>query len=121
MQAAIGDPRRKTHVLHDVDLAACRPVHRGDVIAEHPEGRPHALAERDFDARLDAAVLDSPEALGLDARGSIDTRGRILDVDVEVAEAIHVGVFGGVGIGFELLVIMYDVGSPLRDHFCGVC
>ena len=38
-------------VLHDVDFAAARPGHRRDVLAEHPEGRPHALSERQLDAR----------------------------------------------------------------------
>ena len=40
-------------------------------------------------------------------------------MDVEVAEAIHVGVFGGVGIGFELLVAT-AVGTEIVGPISGI-
>src|SRR5712664_184629 len=57
-------------VLHDVHLAAGRPSHGGDVLAEHPERRPQALSRRQFDPRLDPAVRGKD----LPARGDLRRR-----------------------------------------------
>ena len=44
-------------VFHDVDLAAARPVDGADVVAEHPEGRPHSLSPGNLDSGLEASIL----------------------------------------------------------------
>ncbi len=45
-----------SEVLHDVDFAGTGPRRCRDVLAQHPEGGPDALAERQLDASLDPAV-----------------------------------------------------------------
>ena len=50
--------------FHDVDLAAAGPANGADVFAEHPEGRPDALALGQAQARGELAVGPGVEALG---------------------------------------------------------
>ena len=97
-------------VFHDVDFAALGPADGGNVFAEHPEGGPHALAFRDFDAGFDAAVGLGEEALRFQAGGSVFARdaigGRVgffLRGDDEIA-LFDVGVFGAIGVGLEFVV-----------------
>src|SRR5437588_10922647 len=46
MQGAVHPARLLADVLHDVDLAAPGPSHRGAVVAHHPEGGPQAMSPR---------------------------------------------------------------------------
>ena len=56
-------------VLHDVDLAAVRPVSR--LVAHHPKRRPHSFACRNLDASLEAAVTLRELAFAVNTRGCI--------------------------------------------------
>src|SRR5580693_3720057 len=53
---AVDNRRFLANVFHDVDLATGRPTCFVDVIAQHPERWPHALARRNFDACFEAPV-----------------------------------------------------------------
>lgn len=44
-------------VLHDVELAARGPADGADVLAQHPESRPDALAKRELDPRNNPPIL----------------------------------------------------------------
>src|SRR5436189_120665 len=52
-------------VLHDVELTACGPAVGGNAVAEHPEGRPEALAARELRPCFEFAVglREGPECL----------------------------------------------------------
>ena len=66
VDGAVHGVRLEADVLHDVDLAAVRPADLSDVLAQHPERRPHALAPRDLHPGLDVPVLlasNLPEVL----------------------------------------------------------
>src|SRR5690348_13202356 len=58
-------------VFHDVDFAAARPFDLADVVAKHPECRPHALAFRYFDASLKTSIELGELARCLHAGGCI--------------------------------------------------
>ena len=97
-------------IFHDVDFAAFGPADGFDVVAEHPEGGPDALALRDFDAGFEAAEGLGEEALGFQARGSVFA-GDVIGAfeiffargDDEIA-VFDVGVFAAIGVGLELVV-----------------
>src|SRR4051812_7398796 len=59
--------RLETDVLHDVDLAARRPSNSGDVVAQHPKGRPDALSVRNLYTCLKSPVPLCEEASRLQA------------------------------------------------------
>ena len=63
-----------------------------DVVAEHPEGRPHAGPRRDADTRLDASVLKAPQPSGEQPRRGPVTRGIATRQDVQIAITSHEGV-----------------------------
>src|ERR1051326_579774 len=101
-------------VLHDVDLAAARPTDRGDVVAEHPERRPHTLSAGNANASLEPAVGLGEEPLRLDARRCVATDsvpariGRIRRLgnrsDDEMSTAIEADVLGTRRIELTLLI-----------------
>ena len=70
MDRAVNRSRLLTDVFHDVDFAARGPADFVDVIAEHPEGGPHALAVRNLDACFEASI-----GLGEFAQGLKSGRG----------------------------------------------
>src|SRR5215213_3940955 len=58
-------------MLHDINLAGCRPALAADVFPEHPEGGPNALPIRKFKARFDASILPGVQSLRLETGGGI--------------------------------------------------
>src|SRR5206468_7066519 len=56
VQAAVVGARFPADVLHDVDLTAAGPADAADVVAEHPEGGPDALAPGQLDTGLEVPV-----------------------------------------------------------------
>ena len=89
-------------VLHDVGFAAGRPWIDGDVVPQHPEGRPHSLGFRQHHAGFDSSVLEAEEALRFEARRSVDGAGGVLRDDVEVAVGgadVRIGAGGIAGAG----------------------
>src|SRR5205085_7616197 len=105
---AVDYRRLAPDVLHDVYLAAVGPARRLDVVAEHPEGRPHPLPVRNTDARLEAAVRLLELTLRLEARGGVLAlavpaavlrRERLLGGgDDEVAGPVRRGVLRAAGV-----------------------
>src|ERR1019366_9216291 len=89
-------------VLHDVDFAAPGPWRGRNVLAQHPEGGPDALAERKLDARFDSAVLPAPvggvrrgaRRTGLQARRGVPALSVFEGADRQVAVAV---LEGGIG------------------------
>src|SRR5438876_2539373 len=65
MDGAVHPARLLADVLHDVDLAASGPCHRGAVVAYHPEGGPQALSARDLNPCFHAPVAPRAQPLGL--------------------------------------------------------
>src|SRR6266566_5370632 len=65
MNRAVHPARLLADVLHDVDLAASGPCHRGAVVAQHPEGGPQALTARDLNPCFHAPVAPRAQPLGL--------------------------------------------------------
>src|SRR6267142_1286528 len=97
-------------VLHGVDLAASWPAGGADVVAEHPEGRPHALSLGDFYARFETAIFLLKQTRGFQSRGSVlpgnalRARVVILDVgDYQVA-VLHVCILRAIRIALEFVV-----------------
>jgi hypothetical protein len=97
-------------IFHDVDLAALGPADRADVVAEHPERGPDALAFGDFDAGFEAAEGLREQALRFQARGCVfagDVIGAFVVFftggDDEIA-VFDVGVLRAVGVGLEFVV-----------------
>src|ERR1019366_7197110 len=107
---AVNDAGFLTDVLHDVDLAACRPADLIDVVTEHPEGRPHPLTVGNFDAGFKAAV-----GLGKFAEG-FETRRGVVSFDSVWASVLfrqrpdhqiaimHRCVLSAIGVVLKLLV-----------------
>src|SRR5689334_8210702 len=56
MKSAMNYRRLLADVLHNVDLAAVGPMNSIDVITQHPECRPDALAKRNLDSCFEAAI-----------------------------------------------------------------
>jgi hypothetical protein len=97
-------------VFHDVDFAALRPARCRDVLAEHPERGPHALAFRNFYAGFDAAVSLNEETLRFEACGSVVAcyavgagEGFFLRGDYEIS-FFDAGIFFAIRVGLEFLV-----------------
>jgi hypothetical protein len=110
VDGAVNCGRLFTDVLHDVDLAALGPADRVDIIAEHPEGGPDALAFGDFDARLETSESLGEEALRFQARGCVfagDVVGAFVLFfargDDEIA-VFDVGVLATICVGLEFVV-----------------
>src|SRR5215471_1118611 len=96
--------RLAADVLHDVDFSALRPSDRVDVLAEHPECRPHPLPGGNLDARLESAVGLREESLCFQTRGSVISRcsvcsreslflrsdGKVAALDLRVHRAVSV-------------------------------
>src|ERR1043166_2806234 len=61
--------------LHDVRFAAFRPTDGGDVVTQHPERRPNALAVGQPNAGGDFPKLPGMFALRLHATGSVSAVG----------------------------------------------
>ena len=109
VDGAVNDVGLFADIFHDVDLAALRPADGVDVVAEHPERRPDALALRDFDAGFEAAESLREEPLSFQARGSVFA-GDVITAfviffargDDEIA-VFDVRVLGAVGVGLEFV------------------
>ena len=97
----------------------CGQPTRADVVAEHPERRPDALARRHLDARLEAAVRLRELAAGVDA-----ARRVVAAADSDSARATISrlpwpstrDVVGAVGVVLELVVapaVAAGVEAPL--------
>src|SRR5450631_3183259 len=59
------------HVLHNVDFATSGPSTSTDIVAQHPERRPHTLTRGNLDACFKASVRLLEVAGGLDPRGGV--------------------------------------------------
>src|SRR5580704_13910855 len=102
VQAASGVVGVRTAHLHDVDLAALGPTRGVEVVAQHPEGGPHAVARDDLRADLEPTVGLLELALRLDA-GRREVAFAILDGgDAQVAQPVGLGVRSVVGIRLKL-------------------
>src|ERR1044071_7562261 len=53
MKRSVDHRRFPADIFHDVDLAAVGPVSRIDIVTQHPECRPDALAKRNLDSRFE--------------------------------------------------------------------
>src|SRR6185312_4515479 len=67
VDSAVSDGGLAAQVLDDVDLAASWPASACDVISEHPERGPDALAARHFDSCFEASVGLRKVALRLES------------------------------------------------------
>jgi hypothetical protein len=110
-------------VLHDVDFAALGPADRIDVVAEHPERGPDALAVRDFDAGLEAAESLRVEPLRFEASGRVfasDVVGAFVIFfacgDDEIA-VFDVGVFRTICVGLEFVVTPATAAEVVSPFF----
>src|ERR1700724_399502 len=56
---------RRIDPLQNIHLAAVRPTHSGNVVAQEPASRPVALRLRHLSAHLEAAVLEAEHTLRL--------------------------------------------------------
>ena len=63
VERSVDGARFLADIFHDVDFAALGPADGSDVVAKHPEGRPHSLPRRNFDTRLEAAIGLAEKAL----------------------------------------------------------
>ena len=77
MNGAVDNCRFLPDVFHDVDFAASRPSRLVNIIAQHPECRPHSLSVGNLDARFKAAILLFKLARSLHPRGSVIARDTI--------------------------------------------
>src|SRR5579871_6391479 len=119
MQASVSRGWREPDIFHNVDLAARWPAHRGDVVSQHPESRPHSLAVGNLDASLHAAVLHGIEPFGFHASRGIYAGLWILNMYVEMAETVQVHVFGRIRVCFEF-VVPAAVGAEIVRPVNGV-
>ena len=102
VDGAVHDAGRGPDQLHDVDFAAGWPADRWVVGAEHPDGRPDALALGQDGADVDAPVLEFLQSDGLHAgRGVL---GTAVPCDDEEIAPVHIGVLAAVGVVLQLLV-----------------
>src|SRR5437660_10782285 len=56
MKSAMNNRRLLADIFHDVDLTAVGPMNSIDIVAQHPECRPDALAKRNLDPRFETAI-----------------------------------------------------------------
>jgi hypothetical protein len=56
MNGSMDHRRLLADIFHDVDLATRRPLLLVDVVAQHPERRPHSLSARNLDSGFEAAI-----------------------------------------------------------------
>src|SRR5260370_7816331 len=74
MQGSVNGARLLPDIFHDVDFAALRPAIVSDIVAEHPEGRPHSLPRGNLDSRFDAAIGLAEKPLGFQTRRGVIPR-----------------------------------------------
>src|SRR5258706_16116567 len=110
MQRSMNDARFAPDIFHDVDLAALRPSVRRNVVAKHPECRPHALPRRNLDARFETSVSLRKKVLRFQTRRGVIARNSIrpskcffLRGDHEAA-ALDLRIHGTIGVSLELLI-----------------
>ncbi len=119
--------RFEADVLHHVDLAGVRPADLADVVAEHPEGGPHALAPRHLEPRLDVSVRLRETARGVQAGRRVlaaavpaGVVGRILPAGGD--DQVALPVEGGVAVARRVVLplVVVDVVTGLDLPFAGV-
>ncbi len=124
VQGAVHGGGLEADVLHDVDLTGVGPPDLSDVVTEHPEGGPHALAARDLHARLDVAIGLRELAGGVQPRGGVLAGavpalvvGAVLLArgDDQMALAVERGVVvaGGVVLPFVVVDVVAGLDLPL--------
>ncbi len=123
MQGSVNGARLLPDIFHDVDFAALRPAIVSDIVAEHPEGRPHSLPRGNLDSRFEAAIGLAEKPLGFQTRGGVIPRyaigagvGFFLCGDHEIA-ALDLRVLCAIGVILEFVVapaVTADVVGPFR-------
>ena len=103
--------RLSADILHDVDFAALGPANGGNVVAQHPESRPHALPRWNLDARFKPAVSLIEKTLRFDPRRSVTVHRAVatsvawlLTSCKDEIPALDLGVLSQVGVTLEFLV-----------------
>src|SRR5260370_5644816 len=111
MQGCVKGARLLPDILKDADFAALRPAIVSDIVAEHPEGRPHSLPRGNLDSRFEAAIGLAEKPLGFQTRGAVIPRyaigagvGFFLCGDHEIAD-LGLRVLCTTGVRFESVFV----------------
>src|ERR1041385_1966957 len=112
-------------IFHDVDLTAVGPMDSIDIVAQHPECRPDALAKRNLNPRFETAI-----GLAELAPGEQSGRGVVTSSVVSASESfldrlndqrsiLNVRVCCSARIGLEL-VIAPAVAAKIKRQLCRI-
>src|SRR5215472_8711670 len=127
MQRAMHHRRLLPYVFHDVDLAARRPSRTFEVVAQHPERRPHALSLGNLDPRFEFPVLLREQSLGPDACRRIVARYTVgagvvfLERGNHEVPTLDLHILRSRGVVLQLMIApsaSAGLNSPLRRIGC---
>src|SRR5438067_604983 len=110
MKRSMDHRRFPADIFHDVDLAAVGPMNSIDIVAQHPERRPDALAKRNLDPGFDTAIGLAELVLRQQPGGSIVATNLVsagksfLDRIDDQRAVLTVRVCWAARIGFEFVV-----------------
>src|SRR5207249_5582252 len=122
VRAAVDRRRLAADVFHDVYFAAGRPTCPINIVPEHPESRPHALARGKLDAGFKAPLSLLKKVLALEprrgvvARHTVRARVGLLELLDHQVAILNGSVDGAVCVVFELTVapaLAADIVRPL--------
>src|SRR3989442_12321433 len=125
MKSAVNDRRFLSNIFHDVDLAAVRPASSTNIVTQHPERRPDALAVRDFDSRFKPSVGLAEFILGKQSCRSVVASYVIRAgesflncFDYELATVL-IRVYGSTRIVLKF-VVAPAVAADIKGQFAGI-
>src|SRR5690349_24106151 len=114
-------------IFHDVDLSAVGPVSSIDIVTQHPECRPDALAKRNPDSRFEMPVrlvkllLREQPGRRLVASYTVSAGKSFLDRCDDEGTIFHMCICRAVRIGFEFIVtptLSANIKGPLGRINC---
>jgi hypothetical protein len=100
--------------LENIYLPACRPSNPGNLVPHHPEGRPHSLAARKLDPRL-----DSSEPTRFRGRRVIEpsyVSARAVIASIEVSSSLTIEMFSDCVVEYSFSLFPQAVGTVERVY-----
>ncbi len=117
VHSAVHNGRLPADILHNINFAAFRPTHGGNIVAEHPESWPHALSRRSFHPDLDLSVLHAEFSFCFYASGSEAARTCFNCAYNQMTVTVLKYVFGTSRIHLEFMIApatTSQIKSPFR-------
>src|SRR5215813_6699563 len=110
MQRTVHFVRLFPYILHHVNFAALRPIYCRNIVAHHPERRPHSLPRWNFNARFESSIRLRKKPQRFQPRGGVLPRDPIRSCvrfflrRNDKASALDLGVCSAIRVAFQFVI-----------------